>query len=283
MNERERIQSLLHAGKITEDEARLLLDALETEDELEGLEGQLGPNPGQPQPDPKYAQTAASDPKYAEAASADSGYAEAVNRGPRYAKADTGNGYMSGLRWVKVHMLAGNIEASVDPSLQTPQLTRGNADMRSVGQDVELDVQAVRSDFLGGLLGGIKAGDIELKLPKGWGLEVDGKAGEVDVKDVACLRGRVLAGNVELERVHGLDLSVRAGNVEGSLLLTEGQHHLKVSMGNAELKLLEGSNVKVTPHVSLGNVSPHHPPVMGEGRALLDVTVSMGNVEIRGI
>ena len=264
MNERERIQALLQAGKITEDEARLLMDALETEDEIEGLEGQLGS-------DPKYARANVSDPKYAQTAS-----------GSRYAKADA-NGYQSGLRWVKVHMLAGNIEASVDPSLQTPQLTRGNADMRSVGQDIELDVQAVRSDFLGGLLGSIKAGDIELKLPEGWGLEVDGKAGEVDVKDVACLRGRVLAGNVELERVHGLDLSVRAGNVEGSLLLTEGQNNLKVSMGNVELKLLEGSNVKVTPHVSLGNVSPNHPPVMGDGRALLDVTVSMGNVEIRGL
>jgi hypothetical protein len=153
--------------------------------------------------------------------------------------------------------------------------------MRSVGQDVELDVQAVRSDFLGGLLGSIRAGDIELKLPQGWGLEIDGKAGEVDVKDVACLRGRMMAGNVELERVHGLDLSVRAGNVEGSLLLTEGHSNLKVSMGNVELKLLPGSDVKVTPHVSLGNVSPAQPSVLGAGKALLDISVSMGNVELR--
>jgi hypothetical protein len=263
MNEHQRIQALLQAGKITPDEAKLLLEALDTEDEVEGIEGQLRSNP-----EPKYAQANASDPKYAQASASE----------PKYAQ--TSNGHTFDLRWLKVRMLAGNIEASVDPSLQTPQVTRGNADMRSVGQDVELDVQAVRSDFLGGLLGSIRAGDIELKLPQGWGLEIDGKAGEVEVKDVACLRGRVLAGNIELERVHGLDLSVRAGNVEGSLLITEGQHHLKVSMGNAELKLLPGSNVKVTPHVSLGNVS-NQDPVVGEGKAVLDVTVSMGNVELR--
>ena len=120
-------------------------------------------------------------------------------------------------------------------------------------------------------------------------LEVEGKAAQVEARGIDFLKGRVAVGNVELEAVKGLDLEVTAGNIEGSLLLQEGTHQLRVSMGNAELNLLPGSSVRLSASVSLGNQEirglERNPNggdrQIGEGRARLEVSVRMGNLEIK--
>ncbi|RIH84320.1 hypothetical protein Mlute_01931 [Meiothermus luteus] len=110
----------------------------------------------------------------------------------------------------------------------------------------------------------------------------------MEAKGIAFLKGRVAAGNLELKAVEGLDLELTAGNLEGSLLLREGQHRLRVSMGNAELFLLSGSSLRLNANVSLGHqeIRGLHPEdgsagLLGEGRARLEVWVRMGNLGVQ--
>ncbi len=249
MSEQERIQALLQAGKITQQEADLLLSALEEGD--------------------------------AAAQQADQNISEAVGQA-QYAPPQQ----PQGLRWARVKLTAGQLEARLDPNIQTP-VVEGPAEVQQKGADLEVMPETTGGSLLGGLLG--RVGSLELRLPPGWGLEVDSKAAEIEVEGVAFLRGRVAAGNVELKAVEGLDLEVTAGNIEGSLRLHEGQHRLRVSMGNAELDLLPGSSVRLEANVSLGNqeirgfdrTAHGTTRQLGEGRAALEVTVRVGNLEVR--
>lgn len=252
MSEQERIQALLQAGRITQQEADLLLSALEEGDQA--------------------------------ARQAQENLGEAQHAHPQP------SGWRpEGLRWVRVRLTAGELEARLDPSLQMPEV-EGQAEVRPVGADLEVTPQMVGSSLLGGLLGPM--GSLELRLPPGWGLEMDSKAAQVEAKGIRFLRGRVAAGNLDLEAVEGLDLEVSAGNIDGSLLLREGQHRLRVSMGNAELDLLPGSSVRLSAGVSLGNLetkgftSSHTADraatrLLGEGKASLEVFVRMGNLEVK--
>ncbi len=228
MSEQERIQALLQAGKITPQEAELLLSALE--------ESENEPDPAQKlfQPEAPL-----------------------------------------GLRWVRVRLTAGRLEAQLDPSLSQPQV-EGQAEVRSVGGDVQ--VISHTNGLLEGWLG--RGVSLVLRLPPGWGLEVDSKAAELEVEGVRFFKGRVAAGNVALKAVEGLDLEVSAGNIEGSLLLREGQHRLRVSLGNAELAFLPGSSVMLRPSVSLGNLECPDRQV-GQGQASLEAAVRMGNLELK--
>jgi hypothetical protein len=241
MNERERIEALRREGKITDEEAQLLVEALEAADQVENeLQNQ------QMQYDQPRGQ--AFDP--------------------------------TGLRWVKVNMLAGELEVRVDPSLQEPQV-RGKAEVRQVGQDFVIEPQPVQGNFLGGLLKNLRAGELDVRLPSGWGLELDGKAGDIEIQGVAFFRGRLLAGDIELREVGGLDLDVKAGNIEGSALLREGNHRLRIEMGNAQVRLLPGSSLKLKAEVGLGNLETPGNQV-GGGLGNLEAYVRMGNLEIEG-
>ncbi|WP_027881557.1 SHOCT-like domain-containing protein [Meiothermus rufus] len=223
MSEQERILALLQAGKITPQEAELLLSALEENDK----------NPGSPP----------------------------VEEPP-------------GLHWARVRLTAGRLEARLDPSLSQPQV-EGQAEVQPVGDDVQVIPHA--NGVLGGWLG--KGVSLVLRLPPGWGLEVDSKAAELEVEGLRFFKGRVAAGYVALKAVEGLDLEVSAGNIEGSLLLREGQHRLWVSMGNAELAFLPGSSVTLRPSVSLGNLECPNRQI-GQGQASLEASVRLGNLEL---
>lgn len=246
MTEQERIQALLQAGKITQQEADLLLSALE--------EGDTAAQQAQATLGEQYTPSASWQPE--------------------------------GLRWLRVRLTAGSLEARLDKSLQMP-VVEGPAEVRPVGADLEVLPEMSGGSFLGGLLG--RMGSLELRLPPGWGLEVDSKAAQVEAEGIAFLKGRVAAGNVELKAVEGLDLEVTAGNIDGSLLLREGQHRLRASMGNVELDVLPGSSVRLSPSVSLGNqeirgfdrTTNGAARQLGEGRASLEVSVRMGNLEVK--
>jgi hypothetical protein len=258
MSEQERIQALLQAGKITQQEADLLLSALDDGDAARQADPTLNETVGQPQYAPP-------------ASSGQTGWQP------------------QGLRWARVKLTAGQLEVRLDPSLQMP-VVEGQAEVRQVGSDLEITPSTVNSSFLGGLLG--RQDSLELRLPAGWGLDLDGKAVQVEVEGVAFLKGRVAVGNVELSAVQGIDLEVTAGNLEGALLLCEGQHRLRVSMGNAELDLLPGSSVQLRPGVSMGNLEikgfsrsyaadGSEVLQVGEGKATLEVSVRMGNLEVK--
>ncbi|PZA06706.1 MULTISPECIES: hypothetical protein [unclassified Meiothermus] len=252
MDERERIEALRREGKINDEEAQMLLEALEAADQLEG-EVQSSAEP------------------------------KGVEYGSLEGQAGAGGGWAypsQERRWVKVNMLAGQLEVRVDPSLQEPRVW-GKASVRQVGQDLVVEPQPVQGDFLGGVLKNFRAGELDVRLPPGWGLELDGKAGDIEIEGVAFVRGRLLAGDIELREVGGLDLDVKAGNIEGSALLREGSHRLRIEMGNAQVRLLPGSSLKLKAGVGLGNLETPGDRI-ADGVGTLEAYVRMGNLEIEG-
>jgi hypothetical protein len=270
MSERERIGALLEAGKITQDEANLLYSALEEADQAvseadRAVNDAVGASNG--------------------TAAGKAGFERETPPQP----SDDLRGSTSetpSLRWVKVHLMAGALEAKLDRSLSQPHI-EGSAEVRQVGQDLEVTPRLSGGSFLG-IFGNV--GPVEMRLPPGWGLDIDTKAAQVEAEGITYLKGRVAAGNVELDEVEGLDLEVTAGNIEGSLLLKEGSHRLRVTMGNAELDLEEGSSARVVCSVSMGNLETkgHFAPgsgysdkQVGDGKAALEVAVRMGNLKIK--
>lgn len=274
MSERERIGALLETGKITQDEAALLYSALDDADQAvneadQAVSDAVGASIG----------TAAGKAGFRE---------EAPPQPSGDLRGSTGEtpGDAPSLHWVKVRLMAGALEARLDRSLAQPYI-EGSAEVRQVGQDLEVTPRLPGGSFLG-ILGHV--GPVEMRLPPGWGLDIDTKAAQIEADGIAFLKGRVAAGNVELDEVEGLDLEVTAGNIEGSLLLKEGSHRLRVTMGNAELDLEEGSSARVVSSVSMGNLETkgHFSPgsgysdkQVGDGKARLEVSVRMGNLEIK--
>ncbi|WP_018465221.1 hypothetical protein [Calidithermus timidus] len=218
MNDHERIEKLLEEGKITEEEARLLREAL-----------------GTPLSEP------------------------ATPDAP------------STLRWVRVRLTAGELVASFDPNLREPEV-EGKVETRENGRDLEVAPQTT--------VGGLKVGRVNVRVPAGWGLEVHGTAGEVRARGLPYVKARLMAGEVDLSDVQGVDVEVKTGQIEGSVVLTQGRHRLHVTLGEVDVKILPGSSVKVESRVGLGNLETT-PRQVGQGQAQLEASVSVGNLEVR--
>lgn len=264
MTEQERILALLDEGKINQEEADLLLEALAEADDAEEealafAEPDVGRNPQPPPAAPQPPPRAPEPPEGREEAGKETG---------------------KDLRWVRAYLTAGEFNVEVDPSLGEPVM-EGSGDMRRQGDDFVVNQQAKHPDGgLLGFIGNLKIGEVKLRLPEGYGVDLVSKAGNLNISGAAYFKGRVLAGNVELRKVRGIDLELRAGNLDAELYLSEGEHRVQVAMGNAELVLLRGSSVRVKTHAGMGRVDIRGPSTVGGGRANLDVAVKIGSLEV---
>lgn len=263
MEERARIEALLASGKITPEEADLLLSALDeanqTFDQVDAAVKQIQVEP-----------TESAQPQ------------------------STGYQPNDNLRWVKVELTAGNLTVNVDPSALEPRITskHGLSDVQVVpeGQNYRISASGEKDAGWFGFLRGATFADVEVVVPSGFGLEVNSRAGNVTVSGTPYLKGKVSAGQLVAQDIGGLDVEVRAGNFEGSAHLTEGPHRLSVAAGNAELKILPESDYRLSGHVVMGNLETSGRyqnsgsgmrqsvnVLHGQGRADLRVDVKMGN------
>jgi len=256
MTERDRIQALLAEGKITPSEAELLLDAL---GEVEGAEAHLDALDDQP--------SAAAAP----------------------ASATIGNGPQ---RWVRVEVSAGDLTIAVDNNLSEPQV-HGEVELH---QDGENFVVRGRSgeESLGGWLGGIlRRRDVTIKLPAGFGVAIAGAAGDVTIDGVPFVKGRLTAGDISLKNVGGVDLVAISGDIDARLRLAQGEHTLKATSGDVDIRLLAGSSVRVEGRATSGDISlPKNftsegqlmvrkfSGTVGSGRATLKLNIISGDLDL---
>lgn len=255
MNERQRVEALLGEGKISEEEASLLLEAL---DEAETAEAMADEEALGAAPPPQGASPAAPPPPSASP--------------PPPQPPGPSRGAQPPLRWLRIGMMAKNLEVRREEGLAEPRVE--GADLGRQGEDWAVQAQGIES-----LLSGRNS--LKIAVPPDCGVDLSAKAGNIEISGVAFVRGRVVAGNVELEEVEGLDLELKAGNLDATLRLVEGEHRVQVSMGNADIALLRGSSVKLSSKVSMGAIDIDGPIKMGEGRASLDLLVKMGNLDIK--
>jgi|GEM_PF-636412 len=143
-------------------------------------------------------------------------------------------------RWVRVEFSAADLEVVGEEGLAMPEV-EGKAEV--VEERGQIVIRPSSLGFLG--LGRIRAGELRLRLPRSWGLEVWGGAGDLDVRGVRWVRGRVRAGDLCFRRIEGLEFQSSAGDLEIEALLRGGTHRLDVSAGDLRIKLLAGTSLRV--------------------------------------
>jgi hypothetical protein len=186
------------------------------------------------------------------------------------------------IRWIRVNVLSGDVDIHVNPKIETLQ--------------VETEEGAnVQKDEDGNWAVTLRNDDLSLEIPNGFGVMLEVKSGDVNAH-VPVIRGSVMSGDVSLEDVESLNLTVMSGDVDAELKLTKGKHKLQVSSGDVSLSLLEGSSVSYQGSVYSGDVSISYPEgdfnredtsfegKIGEGAAqfLLEVQSGDVNIEIEG-
>lgn len=254
MDDRQRIEALAEEGKITREEADRLLGVLDeidgTEQELNGVGEVARAESGNGVGESSRAPAATG----AAATSSYPGTAPALPLSPGGQVSGPGKG-----QTVEVKLLAGNLRIEVDPALETPVANddeRGEVDLEKIGDGYRLGGATAEGSVLERMVSRLSRRDVHLSVPEGWGVRLDMKAGDVSVRGpLAFLSGQLLAGDLDADELHGVDLTVKAGDVDFTLLLTDGQHRIEAVAGDLDLRLLPSSDVSVKARVNVGDLS----------------------------
>lgn len=315
MEDRERIEALASDGRITREEADRLLNVLADIDRTEQQLGEVDEDmrlqgegqSGEAQPESQSAyrsadQSATQNSAQSEAQSEAqiSAQSEAQNSARNSPQSATQSATRSAeMKWVDIELLAGDLRIDVDESLQEPSVRGkgpGNLSLEQSERGARLSggLGRGRASGIGRLLDGVAGGSVRLSLPTGWGVKLDMKAGDVKISGpLAYLAGNLLAGDLDADQLHGVDLSVKAGDIDLGLLLDEGDHRVQAVAGDIDVTLLKGSNVSVRGRVNIGaiglpqgwehgwrGVGSRVEQTVGEGAAGLILELGTGDLKI---
>jgi hypothetical protein len=250
MDDRERIEALVADGRITREEADRLIRVL---DDIDGAEQQLE------EVDEEVQRHGGMDEERAGDRSLPGPRPPAPPRAPVAPEEPAAETH--GLRWIDVQLLAGDLEIQVEDGLASPTVSGhgpGEIGLEKTERGYRLKggVGADGSSLLGRLLGGLARGNIELCVPKGWGVRFDMKAGDVEVRGpLAYLQGELLAGDLDADELHGVDLQVKAGDIDLAVRIDEGRHRIQALAGDLNVRLLRDSHVELTGRVNIGDLS----------------------------
>lgn len=196
-----------------------------------------------------------------------------------------------GTRWLAVDVPAGDVEL-IAADVAAPELDPADTDAavrlepNDAGARVWLDGE--RSVW-----GRLKPVDVRVRVPRAWGVDLDVKAGDLDVRGVAYVRGRVLAGDVQVREAQGLDLECLAGDLSVSLRPTAGSHRLTARAGDVSVRFLPGSDATVSARVAMGEASARGltrerrglgavvSGRLGSGAARVAIELGAGDLEVR--
>lgn len=201
------------------------------------------------------------------------------------------------IRWVRVEMLAGNLEVEVDPSLTEPAVESdgpGNLNLEATPTGFRVSWDRVEGGFIDRVLGRLRSGNLDLRIPAGYGIDLAATAGDVELDDVPYLRGHLTAGDLDATGLRGIDFTSRAGNIDVALELTQGAHRVNVTAGDVNVRLAPTSQVTVRADVSIGDADSDVPGVksndrglgaslagsVGDGSATLDMHVTTGDLDL---
>ena len=277
MSERDRIHALLSEGKISQEEADMLLEALaETEeaerelDELDTLGMEHAPEPpaAEPAPPPQTGSASPSD----------------------RANSDTAKEVRG---WVRLSAAAGSVDVSVDETLDKPAAEshgKGEFTLKEQDNDWQVTFRSARGEWPFSLGSHAR---LELRVPAGYGLELDGKAGTFRIDGVPFLKGSMKAGTLTASGLGGLDLDMKAGTLALTMRPTSGRHRLDMKAGTATVRLLAGSDVRVEGDVKAGSatlpkgftrkdelISSSFSGQLGSGRATLQLSQKAGTLVV---
>lgn len=123
-------------------------------------------------------------------------------------------------------------------------------------------------------------------------IEAEITAGSINAERAPLLEQvRVTAGSARVRDVEGpIDVLVQAGSAQVEGKIVNGRSRLRVESGSLQLRLLQGSSVRIRPDAQLGRIQwdpPTRPgkesdeQVVGAGDARLDLEVVMGAATVK--
>lgn len=259
MDDRERIEALAADGRITREEADRLLGVLDdidqTEQQLGGVDTEVrNQQVGEGADASRDGSPAAPTPP----GSPDAPAAPQPKQGGK--SSDRAGAAPEGLKWVEATLLAGDLEIEVDDEATSPSAVShgaGQTELERTESGYRFRGFSQKEDtFFGRLVSGLTRGETTLTIPRGWGLRVEMKAGDVSIHGpLRFLSGHLLAGDLDADEVHGIDLNVSAGDIDLALLITEGRNRLQAVAGDISVRLIPGSDAKVSGRVNIGDLS----------------------------
>ena len=213
-------------------------------------------------------------------------------------------GLPAGTKWVRVELVAGDLDVGVDPQLTEPRAESdtGEAALERTDYGYRVSIGRGEGSFLRGLEGPLaglliskgRPGDLKLTLPAGYGVDLAMTTGDVDLDGVPFLRGTLSAGDLDAHGLEGINFSSMAGDVSVSLRPTSGRHRIVNTAGELKVTLLPGSDVAVHGDVSIGEakagpefqtgrrmMSGTVSGAIGAGTARLDLKVTAGTIKLK--
>ncbi len=310
MNEIERVAQMVADGRITAEEGDRLITVLKSvqsaDEELEETRAQLEDLPQAAEavalaatPAATPASTPSPAPARAPLPPLEAGAAAPEAAAAPHVQSENGEpqrGYApAGTKWVRVELMAGDLEVTMDPSLSAPTASSDSGDIRLEATEYGYRLASrTGQGALGGMFGKLRAGDFKVALPSGYGVELANMVGDIELTGVPYLRGTLTAGDIDAHGLLGVDFTTLAGDVFVSLTPQSGRHCVRAKVGEIEVVLLPGSDVSVKGSVSMGDITASEPftternlvservsGTLGTGRATLELSVTAGSITVR--
>lgn len=293
MNDADRIRALRDQGRIDDAQAERLLAALEDLSADAAPAGPMTTNAA-PQAAPPPAAPPTPEPApAAEAARDDASDTSDASSEPRAADL-----LDEVERWVRVELFASALDVRVDADATEPRVDADRGDVRIGAHDDGWRIDQARSDagtWLERLVDGVQGTRLKLFLPPRTGIDLDVKAGDVELDGVPALVGRLAAGDLDARGLRAVDLSVSAGDVDLGLDPAPGRHQVRLSVGDLTVHLAQEADVRVEGEVSIGDASADAPfaterrgmvaeslrGTLGAGLATLRLDVGTGDLDVR--
>lgn len=313
-SDRDRVLMMLEEGKITSEEANQLLEALGASEQIasdmQDVEAQVKETTEQSK---RLHEEAKED--HDKAASS----AEELRAEQKPPSQETT--LSKDLSWLSVEMLAGDLDIRVDSSLSEPVVDKGNVvfgkedniykvnrervkrgksltgnmeDMANNIEDVAKDISSLVANIFHGL-----NGDLKIRIPPNFAVEIKSKAGDVDVDGAAYLKANLLAGDLDAKNIGGIHLNMAAGDVDIRMKPITGDNYIKLAVGDLDIELEKGSSVRVGASVVMGDIDLKGPPELkglvqqnktmmggdfmvkvGEGKASLEIDLNTGDLDV---
>ena len=301
MDDRERIEALAADGRITREEADRLLGVLDdidhAEQQLGGVDAEVRGPEVDPLP-PEAAEQQSPLPREPRAPAVPPTQGATQTRDGTGPGAEKSSHVPKDIQWLEVDLLAGDVDIEVDGTASSPSaLSRGSEqiELERTETGYRLSGFGQKGDnFIERLVGGFTRGDTRVTLPSGWGLRLSMKAGDISIKGpLRYLAGHLLAGDLDVDEVHGVDLNVSAGDIDLGLKIRDGKHRLHAVAGDINVRLLAGSDARVSGRVNIGDLSVPRgwtsrskgigstfEHTLGQGRAEISLDLGTGDLNI---
>lgn len=204
---------------------------------------------------------------------------------------------------LSIQLTNGDVSITGRPGLTEPRLvhaTRGLS-LRATAhgwivEHAPVSDLASALDWVRAGISTLAPGSLEIDVPEGFTeLEIRALAGDVDVRDVhAHVRVSLTAGDVDLDRVAGFDVTTRTGSVRVRAKIATGRHSIQAYTGDAELQLDPGSSAELELSTLTGRVDARrmtlrragvlartHDARVGDGTARIRLETLTGDVDVR--